>query len=183
VFAAALPAPTDRIFMKATRLHIPVLRCSAGASLLAGRFAHRAGASWTRLLTPLVLGALLTSGCTSQARNDVAKTAFIKAVNLKCKVSKAEARFAWDLADQLSSGPQAAAQKKAKEATSRLLADIDRLDGPVDVAAGLQSGLRSSQKTLDDVNKGQITIDEGKAKLEELRQSARDQGFGECVSA
>jgi hypothetical protein len=170
--------------MKATRLHVPVLRCSAGASLLAGRFAHRAGASLTRLLMAFVVGAVLMMGCTSQARNDVAKTAFIKAVNLKCKVSKAEARFAWDLADQLGAGDKAlAAQKRAQSATQGFLADIDRLDGPADVASRLRSALQSSQKVLTEVNEGRLTIEDGQAKLEDLRQSARDQGFGECVSA
>jgi hypothetical protein len=135
-----------------------------------------------KLFPVVVVVALGLAGCTSEARNDVAKTAFIKAVNLKCKVTKAQGRFVWDLADELTKGPQGTAQKKAKDATTKLLADIDRLDGPVDVAAGLRSALESSQKALDDVNTGRITIDEGKAKLEELRQSARDQGYGECVT-
>ncbi len=134
----------------------------------------------------LALGAVIVavaSGCTSQARNDVAKTAFIKAINLKCKVSKTEARFAWDLADELGAGDQALnARSKSRAATDRLLADIDRLDGPADVAAGLKSALRSSQKALTEMNQGLVTVEEGRAKLDELRQSARDQGFGECVS-
>ncbi len=138
----------------------------------------------TRLFVAFMVGAAVVTGCTEKSRNDVAKSAFIKAVNLKCKVSKAEARFAWDLAGQLGAGDQGrAARVKANEATARLLADIDRLDGPTDVASGLTRALRSSQQVVIDVNKGLLTIDEGKTKLKELRQSARAQGFGECVSA
>ena len=138
----------------------------------------------TLLAVALLAVALAGSGCTEQSRNEVAKTAFIKAVNLKCKVSKGEARFAWDLAGQLGAGDQArAARVKANATTARLLADIDRLDGPADVAVGITRALRSSQQAVVDVNKGVITVDDGKAKLEALRQSAREQGFGECVSA
>lgn len=138
----------------------------------------------TLLAVGLLVGVGIASGCTDTSRNDVVKSAFIKAVNLKCKVSKSEARFAWDLAGDLGADDQArSARAKASAATARLLADVDRLDGPADVATELTKALRSSQQALIDVNRGRLTPDQAKAKFDELRQSARDQGFGECVSS
>ena len=55
----------------------------------------------------LVALALAASGCTEKARNDVAASAFIKAVNLKCQITKSEAKIAWDLTDELGADDQA----------------------------------------------------------------------------
>ena len=53
------------------------------------------------LVPVLVLASASVGACTEEARTDLAKSAFIKTVNLKCKLSKSEAKLAWNLAGEL----------------------------------------------------------------------------------
>lgn len=124
-----------------------------------------------------------SAACTSEARQDLAETAFIKAVNLKCKVTKAEVSLGWDVADELGAdekGRELAAE--AKKRTGELLAEIDRIDGPADIRQEVEELFRRSQTVVDQMSDGRITTEEGRARLEELRREARDRGLGECVS-
>ena len=88
-----------------------------------------------RLVPAALLGIVaLVSSCTAEARNDAAKSLFVKAVNLKCKVMKSEAKLAWNLADELGAGSKALEiQTAASNQTDKLLAEINRLDGPANV--------------------------------------------------
>ena len=58
------------------------------------------------VLGRVVLGLMLTlvtatvGACTEEARTDLAKSAFVRAVNLKCKLSESEAKLAWNLAGE-----------------------------------------------------------------------------------
>lgn len=125
----------------------------------------------------------LTAGCTQDARQDLAESAFVKAVNLKCKVSKAEFSLAWNLADELGAddkGRELAGQ--ATEQTDELLAEIDRLDGPADIRKDVERLFEQSSVTLQEMADGTVSLEDGRARLEELRQEARDRGLGECVS-
>lgn len=129
------------------------------------------------------LGALVASGCTGEARSDLAREAFIKAVNLKCKLTKSEYSLAWDVADQLGADERGrelavAARRRSDE----LLAEIDRLDGPRDVTSEVQDLFRKASDTAQEAADGRIDPAEARARLEELRQEARDRGLGECVS-
>jgi hypothetical protein len=141
--------------------------------------------NWPRVapyaLTALV--AMTTVGaCTKDARTDLARRTFIAAVNLKCKVTKSEAKLAWNIADDLGAGAQATkTMASARAATDKLLAEIDRIDGPADITGDVKSALRSSSDVVAEVLKGTTTIDDGKAKLDALRSKARDEGFGDCV--
>ena len=133
-------------------------------------------------LVGLALSAIVTS-CTSEARNDAASSLFITAVNLKCKVSKSEARLAWSIGDELGADDQARAlQAKARQQTARLLAQIDRINGPANLRAEVGNLLAQSSTVLKDVSNGTVSTEDGKAKLDKLRQQARDKGLGECVS-
>lgn len=128
--------------------------------------------------------AVATAGCTEQARKDAAETVFIKAVNLKCKVMKTEAKLAWSVADQMGVDDKAkelAAQAKAK--TDSLIAEINSLGGPTDISGSVKDLLKQSSAVVTDVSKGRVSVDDGKAKLEDLRQQAKDKGIGECVTA
>lgn len=138
----------------------------------------------SRLLSaPLIFAVAIPSiACSEQTRSDVAASAFIKAVNLKCKLTMAEAKLAWDLADELGADEKArAVAGSAARSTDRLVGEIDRLDGPVNVANQLKRVLESSKNVIANVSNGQTTAVEGRATLEDLRRQARDQGFGECV--
>ncbi len=131
----------------------------------------------------IAVGSVTGAACTEEARTDLAKSAFVKTVNLKCKLSKSEAKLAWNLSGELGADAQAReALGSARRATDRLLSEIDGLDGPVDVADQFKRALRSSQDVVAEVSKGTITASEGRAELASLRERAREQGFGECVS-
>ncbi len=135
------------------------------------------------LVPVLVLASASVGACTEEARTDLAKSAFIKTVNLKCKLSKSEAKLAWNLAGELGVDAQAReAMSSARRATDRLLAEVDSVGGPPDVADQLKSALTSSQRIVADVSKGSISASEGRAELAELREKARAEGFGECVA-
>jgi hypothetical protein len=141
-----------------------------------------------RLLRSIIGGIVATAtialtGCSSSARSDLAESAFIKAVNLQCKLKKSEYTLAWNIADELGADEQARkVQGEAKEQTDRLLAEIDRLDGPADVRKDVEDLFRQSSEAVQDINGGRITVEDGRARLEELRQRASDRGLGECVS-
>ena len=121
--------------------------------------------------------------CSSEARNDAASSLFIKAVNLKCKVSKSEARLAWSIGDELGAGEKARElQASARQQTDRLIAQIDRLSGPTDIRQAVGDLFAKSSSVVNDVSNGKVSADEGRAKLDDLRQQARDKGLGECVS-
>ncbi len=130
----------------------------------------------------LLLATATVGACTDEARTDLAKSAFVKAVNLKCKLTKSEAKLAWNLAGELGVDAKAReAMISARRATDRLLAEVDNVGGPPDVADQLKAALRSSENIVADVRNGSITVSEGRAQLESLRKNARAQGFGECV--
>ncbi len=137
-----------------------------------------------RVLGPvLVLAAVFVGACTEEARTDLAKSAFVKTVNLKCKLSKSEAKLAWNLAGELGVDAQAReAMSSARRATDRLVAEVESVGGPPDVADQLKGALRSSQRIVADVSKGSISASEGRAQLASLREKARSEGFGECVA-
>jgi hypothetical protein len=125
-----------------------------------------------------------SSGEGNEAAKRIAEKAFIASVNLKCKATKTKAKLAWDIADELGAGDKARElQAQARKRTDALVADIDRLDGPVEVRKQISELLEKSATTLDDVSNGTLTPEEGKARLEELRQEAKDRGIGECVTA
>ena len=131
----------------------------------------------------VALPALVASGCTGEARNDLAREAFIKAVNLKCKLTKSEYSLAWDVADQLGADERGrelavAARRRSDE----LLAEVDRLDGPRDVTGEVRDLFRKASDTAQEAADGRIEPAEARARLEELRREARDRGLGECVS-
>lgn len=131
----------------------------------------------------MVLAAATVGACTQEARTDLAKSAFVKAVNLKCKLSKSEAKLAWNLAGELGVDAKAReAMSSARRATDRLLAEVNSVGGPPDVADQLKQALRSSQNIVADVSEGSISASEGRARLASLREKARAQGFGECVA-
>ncbi len=131
----------------------------------------------------LVIAAVLVGACTEEARTDLAKSAFVKTVNLKCKLSKSEAKLAWNLAGELGVDAQAReAVSSARRATDRLLAEVESVGGPPDVADQLKGALRSSQRIVADVSTGSISASEGRAQLASLREKARSEGFGECVA-
>jgi hypothetical protein len=131
----------------------------------------------------VVLGVFFGSACTEEARTDLAKSAFVKTVNLKCKLSKSEAKLAWNLAGELGVDAKAReAMSSARRATDRLLAEVKSVGGPPDVTDQLTQALRSSQDIVSEVSKGSITASEGRARLASLRNNARAGGFGECVA-
>ncbi len=131
----------------------------------------------------VVLGTITGAACTEEARTDLATSAFVKTVNLKCKLSKSEAKLAWNLAGELGVDAQAReAMTSARRATDRFLAEVNSVGGPPDVADQLKQALRSSQDIVAEVSKGSITSSEGRAQLASLREKARAQGFGECVA-
>ena len=126
---------------------------------------------------------VMVSSCTSEARNDAASSLFIKAVNLKCKVSKSEARLAWSIGEELGADDQARAlQAKARQQTDRLLAQVDRLDGPANIRAEIGNLLAQSSTVVKEVSNGTVSTEDGRTKLDDLRQQARNKGLGECVS-
>ena len=131
----------------------------------------------------MVLATATVGACTQEARADLAKSAFVKTVNLKCNLSKSEAKLAWNLAGELGVDAQAReAMRSARRATDRLLAEVDSVGGPVDATDQLKAALRSSQAIVADVSNGSITASEGRAQLASIREKARAQGFGECVA-
>lgn len=131
----------------------------------------------------LVLVSAFFGACTEEARTDLAKSAFTKAVNLKCKLSKSEAKLAWNLAGELGVDAQAReAMNSARRATDRLLAEVDTVGGPPDVTDQFKDALRSSQRIVAEVSKGSISVPEGRAQLASLREKASAEGFGECVT-
>ena len=131
----------------------------------------------------VVLASMTSAACTEEARADLARSAFVKTVNLKCKLSKSEAKLAWNLAGELGVDAQARqAVTSARRATDRLIAEVDSVGGPPDVADQLKEALRSSQDIVADVSKGSISTSEGRAQLALLRKKVRAQGFGECVA-
>ncbi len=135
------------------------------------------------LAVAMFMIAVSASGCTAEARNDAATSLFVKAVNLKCKMAKSEARLAWSIGDELGAGAQAVElQAAAAEHTDNLLAQIDRLNGPADIRQQVSELFAKSSSVVTGVLNGRISADEGKAKLNNLRQQARDKGLGECVS-
>ena len=130
----------------------------------------------------VVLASMTSAACTEEARADLARSAFVKTVNLKCKLSKSEAKLAWNLAGELGVDAQAReAMTSARRATDRLIAQVDSVGGPPDAADQLKEVLRSSRDIVAGVSKGSITTSEGRAQLASLRKKARAQGFGECV--
>jgi hypothetical protein len=136
------------------------------------------------LLSAVLVFGSCSSGDQQDTAKRVAEKAFVASVNLKCKVMKTKAKLAWDVADELGAGEKARElQAQAKERTNALVADIDRLDGPVEVRQQVKDLLQESVTTLDQVSDGTLTAEQGRAKLEELRQQARDRGIGECVTA
>jgi thiamine biosynthesis lipoprotein ApbE len=144
--------------------------------------------AYLRWLAVPVLAALVLAGCSSgegkETAKRVAEKAFIASVNLKCKAYKTKAKLAWDIADELGAGNKAKElQASAKKRTDDLVAEIDRLDGPVDVRKQVNELLQQSATTLDEVSNGTLTPEEGKARLEELQQQAKDRGIGECVTS
>ena len=125
----------------------------------------------------------LLGACTAEARSDAAFSLFIKAVNLKCKVSKSEARLAWSIGDELGADDKARAlQASARQQTDRLIAQIERLSGPGDIRQEVGDLFAKSSAVLKDVSNGKVSADEGQARLNDLREQARDRGLGECVS-
>ena len=140
----------------------------------------------SRRLPFLVIGLVLVpllGGCSAEARNDAASSLFIKAVNLKCKVSKSEARLAWSVGDELGAGAKAReVQASARRQTDRLIAQIDRLSGPSDIRQEVGDLFAKSSSVVNDVSNGKVSADEGRARLDDLRQQARNKGLGECVS-
>ena len=129
----------------------------------------------------VAVGAL--TACTAAARNDAAESLFIKAVNVKCKISKSEARLAWNIGNELGAAAQARQlQASARKQTEKLLAEIDRLDGPTDVHKAVSDLLAKSAAVMSGLSNGTLSVDQGKVKLEDLRRQAVERGLGECVS-
>lgn len=130
----------------------------------------------------LALSVSLT-GCSAEARKDAAASLFIKLVNAKCRAAKNEAKLAWDIADALGADDQLAkARSAAAERTNRLVEEINKLAGPVDARRRVTELFASSSEVLADVSDGKITTEEGRKRLEELREKASDEGLGDCVS-
>lgn len=143
-------------------------------------------------LPQLAIAALCATalgGCGSKL-NDVAKTkaeqvaraAFIKSVNLRCSATKAQISLAGDVGHAL--GVDAAAKRKADElrqSTEGLRQQLKALQGPSGLRKTLDAQLREAAAIPAKVSNGQLSVAEGRSRLETLRTNLRNQGLGECV--
>ncbi len=145
-----------------------------------------------RPVTQGVIAALCATavgGCGSKL-NDVAKTkaeqvaraAFIKSVNLRCSATKAQISLAGDVGQAL--GVDAAAKRKADElrqSTEGLRQQLTALQGPSGLRNTLDAQLQEAAAIPAKVSNGQLSVTEGRTRLEKLRTELRNEGLGECV--
>lgn len=145
-----------------------------------------------RLLPPLAIAAVCSmafGGCGSKL-SDVAKTkaeqvaraAFIKSVNLRCSATKAQISLAGDVGRAL--GMDTAAKRKADELrrnTEGLRQQLKALRGPPGLRKTLDAQLREAAAIPAKVSNGQLSVAEGRSRLETLRTELRNEGLGECV--
>ena len=127
------------------------------------------------------LVAIILSGCnTSQVDSAtkgqataLAKAAFIKAANFRCRTVKTQVALARSVADSL--GATDAAKAKAEEVrkqTDDLRAQLSALGGPSSVAGPVKDALKVAAGIPAQVSDGQLTPEAGKARLEEIHSPA-----------
>jgi hypothetical protein len=135
-----------------------------------------------------VVLATVPSGC-SKSGKQLANRAFIEAVNLKCRTTKAKVEIAGRLAKAASEtdkGKQVSADAQARVDGARakadeLIATITKLSGPVDLGDELTKGFGVLRDIPGQVSDGKLTQAEAAKKIEETRSQIRAKGFVDCV--
>ncbi len=140
-------------------------------------------------LIVVALWAIALGGCGSSLNNvaktkgeQVARAAFIKGVNLRCSATRAQISLAGDVGHAL--GVDAAAKRKADElrqSTEGLRRQLKALQGPSGLRNTLDAQLQEAAAIPVRVSNGQLSVTEGRTRLETLRTELRKEGLGECV--
>ena len=139
----------------------------------------------------VVLGLLLPA-CTpagDSLAKQAANRAFVEAVNLQCRSTKAKIEIAGKIArvaSQTDKGTSvsADAESRLNSARDRAQELIDRfsaLAGPSSLKSELSSGFKKLQQVSNDVSGGRLTKEEGLRQIEEARAQLRAKGFDDCA--
>ena len=139
----------------------------------------------------VVLGLFLVA-CTSTGDSlakQAANRAFIEAVNLQCRSTKAKVEIAGKIAriaSQTDKGTSvsADAESRLNSARDRAQELVDRfsaLAGPSGLKRELSSGFKKLQQVSNDVSGGRLTKEEGLRQIGEARAQLRAKGFDDCA--
>ena len=140
----------------------------------------------------VVVFGLLLQGCTSTVDSlakQAANRAFIEAVNLQCRSTKAKIEIAGKIAriaSQTDKGTSvsADAQSRLNSARDKAQTLIDRfaaIAGPNGLKGELSSGFKKLQDVSNDVADGRLTKEEGLRQIEAARAQLRANGFDDCA--
>jgi hypothetical protein len=134
------------------------------------------------------VGLLALVGCSSTGKT-LARAAFVQAVNLECRSTRARVEIAGRLATVAAQTDQgrgltADGQAKLDAAKGRAQDLVDRFAG-IGGPSGLQESLVAGFRTLKDipgqVSDGSLTPEEGKRRIDATRADLRANGFVDCV--
>ncbi len=140
----------------------------------------------------LCVSGFLLPACTSTGDSlakQAANRAFIEAVNLQCRSTKAKIEIAGKIAkiaSQTDKGQSVSADAETRLNTAKGKAQelIDRfssLAGPSGLKDDLTSGFKKLQDVSNDVADGKLTKDEGLRQIEDARAQLRAKGFDDCA--
>ena len=156
---------------------------------------HEIGQDWEMkkcFLAPtvmLVVGlALPLGGCGATAKS-IGESAFVEAVNLKCRGDKAKFAVAKRVAGDLADTPkgqelQADAQRRLDDLGARweeLNGTVAKLNGPKSIEDVIANAAEAFKSLPGEVADKTLTPAEAKDKLESIRSELRAKGFVDCV--
>lgn len=145
--------------------------------------------TWVVAILPLLL---IASGCASAGTalaQKAGKAAFVEAVNLHCRSTKARIEIAGKIAKiaaetdqgkQMTADAQVRAEA-AKDKAQSLIDQIGKLAGPTGLQDDLISGFKKLREIPGQMADGNLTKDEGLAQIEKTRADLRAKGFTDCV--
>ena len=137
--------------------------------------------------------AFVLPACTSSAADSLAKNAanraFVEAVNLQCRSTKAKIEIAGKIAKiaaQTDKGQSVSADAEtrlnaAKDKAQELIDRFSTLAGPSGLKDDLANGFKKLQDVSNDVAEGKLTKEEGLRQIEEARAQLREKGFDDCA--
>ena len=153
---------------------------------------RNADAKRLRTTTGLFIAALLLASCTpagDSLAKKAANRAFVEAVNLQCRSTRAKIEIAGKIAKIASqtekgktvTGDAGERLATAKDRAQQLIDRVSALAGPSGLSDDLTNGFERLQSISNDIADGKLSKAEGLRQIEEARTQLRAKGFDDCA--